>query len=170
MKQARSLLQKFGAHRGRRTIVDAAVRTDVVVFFAVGAGDDLRLQGAFQQFAVEAFVAEAAVEAFVYAVLPGAARLDEARDDAALIEPALEHAGDKLAAVVAAQVPGLAPVAVEFFSIEMDERGDADLDEQLTGGERGREGSWVVRYPQAKAGGHAGASVVSKSPVTAIKA
>ncbi len=81
---ARSLLEKFGADRGGRAKVETAMGADVVVFVAEGAGDHLRLQRAVQQLAIEAFVAEAAVEAFVDAVLPGTAGFDEPCYDAAL--------------------------------------------------------------------------------------
>jgi hypothetical protein len=102
-------VQKFGADLGRRAVIETAVWTDGVVFVPEGADDDLRLQDALEQLSIEAFVPEAAVEAFVEAVLPRTAALDEARNDAALFKPALEHAGDKLAPVVAAQVPGGLP-------------------------------------------------------------
>ncbi len=66
----------------------------------------MRFEEVGEQLAVEAFIAEAAVEAFVDSVLPGTAGLDEAGLDARLLQPFLEELGDKLRAVVAAQVLG----------------------------------------------------------------
>ncbi len=50
----------------------------------------LRFEHTGEQFAVEAFVAEATVEAFVHPVLPRTGRLDEARGDASRAQPRLE--------------------------------------------------------------------------------
>ena len=101
-----SLVQEFGAIFAGRAVVDRAVRADVVVFVAEGPPDALGLEEVGKQFAVEAFVAEAAVEALVDSVLPGAAGLDEAGLDARQGEPFLQEAGNKLRAVVAAHVTG----------------------------------------------------------------
>ena len=56
--------------------------------------------------AVEALVAEAAVEGFHEAVLPWAARLDVEGLYLVCCQPALEFLGDKLRAVVGADVVG----------------------------------------------------------------
>ncbi len=103
---AGSLVQEFGAILRGDFVVDRAMRSDGVVFVAEAAGDNLRFEHAAEQFAIEAFVAEAAVEAFVHAVLPRTAWFDEACGDARVLQPGLEGAGGKLTAVVAAQMPG----------------------------------------------------------------
>lgn len=87
------MLKKFGVDRGGRRVAKAVVWPDIVVFVAEDADDNLCFKRSLQQFAVEALVAEAAVAALVDPVLPRAAGLDEPRDDAALLQPALEHAG-----------------------------------------------------------------------------
>jgi hypothetical protein len=52
--------------------------------------DTTRLEEVGEQLAVEAFIAEAAVEAFVDPVLPRAAGFDEAGLDARLVQSVLE--------------------------------------------------------------------------------
>ena len=99
-----SLAQKFGAIFCRRAVTDRHMRPDVVVLVAVDAGDALGLEDIDEQFPVEAFVPKLAVEAFVDAVLPGAARLDESGLDARTGQPFFEIAGDELTAVITAQV------------------------------------------------------------------
>lgn len=84
------------------------MRPDRVIFVAKAARDDLGLEHAGQHLAVEAFVAKAAVEALVHAVLPRAARFDEARDDAGRFEPLLQFPRNELAPIVTAQMTGRA--------------------------------------------------------------
>ena len=66
----------------------------------------MRLEEVGEQLAVEAFIAEAAVEALIDSVLPWASGLDEAGRYARLVQPFLEEMGDKFGPVVAAQVSG----------------------------------------------------------------
>ena len=98
------MAQKFGAIVCRGTIVDRTVRPAGVVVIAEVPGETLGFEHTGEQLAVQAFIAEATVEAFVNAVLPRAAGLDETRGDARFAQPRLEVFGDKLAAIVAAQV------------------------------------------------------------------
>jgi hypothetical protein len=58
---------------GIRIVADAAVRTFLVVVASVILDEDAGLGHAEHEFAVEAFVAQASVEAFDVAVLPGTA-------------------------------------------------------------------------------------------------
>jgi hypothetical protein len=85
-----SLVQEFCAVFAGRAVVDRAVGADVVVFISEGSPDALRLEEVGEQLAVEAFIAEAAVEAFVDPVLPRAAGFDEAGLDARLVQSVLE--------------------------------------------------------------------------------
>ena len=118
-----SLVQEFGAVFAGRAVVDRAVRTDVVVLFVEGQRHALGLEEVGEQLSVEALVAEAPVEAFVDAVLPWAAGLDEAGLDARQNQPFLEKFGDKLRSVVAPQVGGC--------SVDLDQPGERCHD--LTG-------------------------------------
>jgi hypothetical protein len=78
LTEAWSLVQEFGAVFAGRPVVDRAVGTDVVVFIPEGIHHALGLEQIREELAVEAFVAEAAVEALVDPVLPRAAGFDEA--------------------------------------------------------------------------------------------
>jgi hypothetical protein len=80
------------------------MRPDLVVFVPETAGDDLGFEHAAEQLAIKAFVAKTAVEAFIHAVLPRTARLDESGGDARVLQPGLKRTGDKLTAVIAAQM------------------------------------------------------------------
>jgi len=111
-----SLVQEFGAIFAGRAVVDRAVRTDVVVFILEGPPCALGLEEVGEQLAVGARIAEAAVEAFVDAVLPWATGLDEPGLDARQSLPFLEEPGDKLGPVVAPQVC--------WYSVELDEPGE----------------------------------------------
>ena len=66
--------------------------------------DDASLGQGPELLAVEALVAEAAVEGFHEAVLSGASRLDVDGLDLVVGQPPLEFGGDKLRAVVGADV------------------------------------------------------------------
>ena len=63
LTSAGSLVEKLGAAFGRDFVVDGAVRPDLIVFVAESASEDLRFEHAAEQFAIEAFVAKAAVAA-----------------------------------------------------------------------------------------------------------
>jgi hypothetical protein len=77
----------------------------LVIFVAVILDDDSCLREGPKLLTVEALVAEASVEGFHEAVLPGAAGLDVDGPDLVVRQPPLEFLGDKLRAVVAE--PGL---------------------------------------------------------------
>lgn len=99
-----SLAQKFGSIFRRCSIVYRAVRAARVVIVSERSGDTLRLNHAGEQLAVEAFVTETAVEAFIHAVLPWTGRLNEARRDPGVAQPRLEVLRNELTAVIAAQM------------------------------------------------------------------
>ena len=68
-----SLVQEFAAIFAGRTVVDRAVWADVVVFVPEGACDALGFEEIGKQFTVEAFIAEAAIEARAVPALSGVA-------------------------------------------------------------------------------------------------
>ena len=103
-----NLVQEFAAIFAGRTVVDRAVGTDVIVFIPEGPCDALGFEEIGEQFTVETFIAEAAIEAFVDSVLPGTAGLDEAGLDAGMGQPFLQEPGNDLRPIVASQVPGRA--------------------------------------------------------------
>ena len=83
------------------------MRADSVVLFPVIFDDNAGLGQGPELLAVEALVAEAAVEGFYEAVLPWAARLDVEGLYLVCCQPALEFLdSDKLRAVVGADVVG----------------------------------------------------------------
>ena len=61
---------------------------------------------AVEQFQVQTFIPQAAIEAFVDPVLPRLARLDVGRLDLLLGQPLLDRRGNELRAVVASQIAG----------------------------------------------------------------
>ena len=99
-----SLAQKFSAKICRRAILNRAVRPARVVVVAESPRDALRFEHAGEQFTVEALVPESSVERLVDPILPRTGWLDEAGRDPGRFEPRLEKLGDKLGAVVAAQI------------------------------------------------------------------
>ncbi len=64
------LIQKFGSILRRGAITNRTVRADHFVLVAETQCDALRIEEIGQQFAVQLFIADAAVEAFVDAILP----------------------------------------------------------------------------------------------------
>lgn len=66
-----SLAQKFGATICRRTIVDRAVRPTRVVVVSERARDAQRFEDAGEDFPIQAFVPEFAVERFAHPILSG---------------------------------------------------------------------------------------------------
>jgi hypothetical protein len=80
------------------------VRPDGVVVLAPLLDEDLGLLEAAEDFTVEQFVPQPAVEAFAIAVLPGAARLDVERLGAHTRKPATHDLGRHLRAVVGTDV------------------------------------------------------------------
>ena len=70
-----------GGELGRCQVVERAVRTHLVVIATPGGDEDTRLRETGEPLVVEAFVAEAAVEAFDEGVLGRLARLDELQAD-----------------------------------------------------------------------------------------
>ncbi len=81
---ARSLAQQLGAVFRRHLVADAAIGALGVEFLPERTADYLRLQHKADQLPIGAFVPEAPIEALVHAVLPRAARLDEADPEAGL--------------------------------------------------------------------------------------
>lgn len=69
-----------------------------------GVRHALRLEEVGEEFAVEAFVPEASVEALVDAVLPETTGLDEEGVDPSLDEPLMQMAGNKLPTIVTAHM------------------------------------------------------------------
>jgi hypothetical protein len=102
---ARSWAKEQGAVLRRDLIAYASIRALRIVLLPERAGDDLRFQHAAEQPPIKAFLAEAAIEPLVNAVLPLAARLDEADPDVSLRQPFLQRPGHELGPVVAPQVP-----------------------------------------------------------------
>lgn len=80
------------------------------------------------KFAVEAFVAQGAVKALDMPILPRAAGFDIERLDPAPDQPLLEHSGDKLRAIVTADVLGQPSFAFQPFH-----RRDQVMGRQLAG-------------------------------------
>jgi len=76
------------------------VRPDRVVVASPPLDDDLRLLERVEDLAVEQLVPELAIEAFVVAVLPRAARLDVKRLHAYALQPLPQGNRDELRAVV----------------------------------------------------------------------
>jgi hypothetical protein len=76
-----------------------------IVLLEGRTGDDLRFQHTTDQIPIEAFIAEAAIEALVYAVLPRATRLNEADPDASVRHRFLQRPGHELTPFVEPQVP-----------------------------------------------------------------
>ena len=100
---------------GGGAIADAAVGPFLVIVAAVIFGQDAGFGDAEHEFPVEALVAQAAVEAFDMTVLPRAARFYIESLDPAPGQPVAQDAGDKLAAVVTADVLGRAPFGHQSF-------------------------------------------------------
>lgn len=88
----------------RREVAKAAVRADVVVFPAPVFEHDARFGEAPELFAVQAFLAQAGVEALDLAVLPRATRINVDRFDPGIFDPLAQFLLDKLRAVVAPDV------------------------------------------------------------------
>lgn len=76
------------------------MRAQSVVMIAPPAGDAADLLKAVEDFAIEQFIAQASVEAFDIAVLPGASGLDVKRGDAEPAQPFPHCIGNELGAVV----------------------------------------------------------------------
>jgi hypothetical protein len=62
--------------------------------------DHARLEQCVEQFALQQFIAQLAIEALVVPILPGAAGLDEQRLDADVAEPMAHGSSRELAAIV----------------------------------------------------------------------
>ena len=92
------------AHRA--DVAELAVGTRVVVVLAEVGDDHPRLGECPKRLLVEALVAEAAMEAFHAAVLPGAAWIDVEGFDLLVSQRAWHFLGDGLRAVVAPQQQG----------------------------------------------------------------
>ena len=86
--------------RGRRSIAEAAVRTDRVVLPPPGLDQHHGFGKAVEDFAVEELVAQRSIEAFVVTVLPGRRGRDVERLHADLRQPFLHRRRDKFAAVI----------------------------------------------------------------------
>ena len=98
-----------GGRKARRALIaEFAMRARVVVVMPVVFHHDTGFAQGPEQFPVEAFVPEPAVEAFHEPVLPRAAWIDIDRFDLMLGQPTLNLPGDELRAIVAAQVLGCA--------------------------------------------------------------
>ena len=90
----------------RGAIAKRTVRTTLVIFDAPAFQDNARFVQIAEEFAVEAFIARLVVKALNVSVLPRAPGLDVKRLDLLGLQPVLDAGGDKLWAVVAAQVLG----------------------------------------------------------------
>jgi len=101
----RSLAKEQGAVLRQDLIAEAAMRALRIVLLPERTGDGLRFQHAAEQLPIKAFVAEAAIEALIHAVLPRAARLVKADPDASLRQTFLQRPGHELSPVVAPQGP-----------------------------------------------------------------
>lgn len=84
----------------------AAVRTLLVVDTNPVGDDDAGLGERIELLAVEALIPEAGVKGLDVTVLPGRARVDVERTDAAVSQAVADSAGDKLGPVVGADVFG----------------------------------------------------------------
>ena len=89
-----------------REVAHAAVGTLLVVDGDPVGDDDAGLGERVELLAVEALVPEAGVKGFNVTVLPGRARVDVERTDAAVSQAVADGAGDKLGPVVGADVLG----------------------------------------------------------------
>lgn len=96
-----------------RQVVQSAVRPDGVEVTAPSFDDDLCFGARAEPLDAQALVAELAVEAFVVGVLPGLARIDQGRADAAMGEPLEDCQADELRSVVRAQEERSAVLADE---------------------------------------------------------
>src|SRR5205823_9719509 len=79
------------------------MRADFIVMAAPALDDRLGLRPRPEPFETQALVAELAIEAFVNAILPRLAGLDQCRVDALRDDPGQERFRHELRAVVAAQ-------------------------------------------------------------------
>jgi hypothetical protein len=82
------------------------MRSDGVVVSAPALDNDLSLSERVEDLAIEQFIAQASIEAFDEAVLPGTARCNIGGPCADGSDPFLHGFGDELGAVVGADVPG----------------------------------------------------------------
>ncbi len=82
------------------------MRTHLVGVPSVVLDDDAGLGHAEHEFPVQALVSQRAVEALHVPVLPGTGWLDVEGFDVTFGQPALQGAGDELAAIIAADVGG----------------------------------------------------------------
>jgi hypothetical protein len=82
------------------------VGSHIIEIVAERAGTPVRFLRALQKFAIKALVAEASCAAFVDAVLPRGAGLNEAHDDAALLGRSTPEINSP-PTVAAAEVPGV---------------------------------------------------------------
>src|SRR5664280_1871533 len=89
-----------------RPLPERAVRPQTVVEPPPAGDEDLRLLERVEEFAVQEFVTQLAVERLDVAVLPGGAGLDEQGGDAEVTEPFAHRLGDELGTVVAPDVFG----------------------------------------------------------------
>ena len=87
----------------RCQILQALVRTDVVVVAAPGIDEDACFDAAAEPFQRQAFVAELAVETLGIAVLPGFTGIDQRGVDPLLGQPVENGMADELRAVVGTQ-------------------------------------------------------------------
>src|SRR5207245_6390625 len=89
---------------GRGVVVQARVRSDLVVGASVLFDDDRRFGHGKERLLVEALVAEAAVKALAHPILPRLAGINVGRRDTLPREPPLDPVGDEFWPVVTAQI------------------------------------------------------------------
>src|SRR6187549_318226 len=82
------------------------MRPDSVVVASPALDDDLRFTQRIEDLAIEEFIAQAGIEAFDEAVLPGTARCNIGGPCADGSDPVLHGLGDELGSIVGTDVPG----------------------------------------------------------------
>ena len=78
--------------------------SDMIALFQPGIDNDLRLSDCREPLGNQDFSSESTIEGFVVAVLPRTAGMDLDWLDACLLEPGLQITGNKLGAIVRANV------------------------------------------------------------------
>src|SRR3990172_6571507 len=96
-----TLLELQGRH-----IIEGPMESLLVEVVALGFNRPPGTGKAVEQFQVQTFIPQAAIEAFVDPVLPRLAWLDVGRLDLLLGQPLLDRHGNELRAVVASQIAG----------------------------------------------------------------
>ena len=116
----------------RSSVAKRAVRTTLIVFETLALQDNACFAQVAEEFAVQAFIAQLIVKALNRPVLPRAPWLDIERLDSLRLQPVLHAVGNKLGAVIAAQMLGHSITGYGCFDYRDDVDG-ADRPRRMNG-------------------------------------